>query len=443
MGRGGPRSRFPRDMLSYKFFLLLPYVVQFLLPLILWRSPRNIVFILQIPMFLTAYPGGVFFLMDEVVSELDIPPENIFYLIMLLSLGTYFYVLTYIYNFKKSSKVEKWAINKVNYINAKPIAEKNTIVLMVFSLAFLTILFYAYSFMKMGFVPMFTEEPMLAKFFAEKYQETYRPVAHYFRMAVNLTGIITPLLVIYLFIKKNIVLKLVDILLLLAIFIFAILTMRRGIIAWSLLYLLLLYAVFYRNGKYIKYAVAFYIIIFMFGSMLNNIFGYVIGSADEIRLTSIFRGTPDIFDLLWFWDSFLKTNYEFSYGRTIYGGLIPYHYEWNPSVLSKLVIGADPALAGSGGFRLPFQVEGYYTFGVAGTILWSIFCGYIDSLELKISKYAILNRTGNFYSFFFAMLLINTVIMAGRNMLGMRIDTVFIIFINSIILFSLFYRLKL
>ncbi|PMP87542.1 MAG: hypothetical protein C0173_08785 [Desulfurella sp.] len=204
---------------------------------------------------------------------------------------------------------------------------------------------------------------------------------------------------------------------------------------------MLLFSIFYKNGKYAVRFIIFYLIIFIFGSSFNSLLLYFMGLTNNLNIKSIVYGVPDIEDLLYFWNCFITKNYEFSYGKTIYGGLIPYHYKWNISVVTKLVIGAS-ANAPSGGYRLPVQVEGYIAFGIFGTIVWSIVYGLINGIHLRLTKFAISQIKDNFLKLYISIFLIELFNMLLNFFINMQIDVLFSIFIYYFIIFVV-VKLKL
>jgi hypothetical protein len=424
--------------LTYKILLAIPYLTQLLVLYILWPSSKNIIFYRLLPFYVFAYAGVPFFLTDDSIVTYRLNGDNIVSLITILSIGTVFYIGSLIYNYKYYNKLEIWVINKIDNINLKPLNEFR-VSLMILLLAVSAIIFYIYSYSKMGFIPLMADDWMMAKYFGGEYQETYRGVAHFFRTALNLYSITTPFLIIYLFSGKNKLFKSFVFILLVMIMSLTLLTMRRGNLAEPLILMTLLFSVYYKNGKYLIFTICCYFLIFALGSSANELIYYFQGESNTIDISVILTGVPDITDLLWFWDRFIYDKYDFSYGKTIYGGLIPYHYDWNPAVLTKLVIGADKTV-GSGGFRIPFQVEGYYTFGVVGTIIWSLYAGYVDALQLKLYKYAIINITNGFYRFYLTIFFINITILIARNLICMNIDSLVIIVVGLFIIKNMFYK---
>jgi oligosaccharide repeat unit polymerase len=424
----------------YKCLIFISLFLPFIIKFILWPSKKNIIFIQSIPFFLIAYTGGILFLFDEAIQKHSVSEENIFYLSVIMLIGSLFYTLSFLIAFKSKISIDRYIKSKIKKIYSIFNTSFNyyfyKLKLVITILSILAIILYIFSYKKMGFVPMFAENPFAAKYFAGEYQDKYRPVAHFFRSALNISTIVVPFLLLIIFTSKKILLKIFYGLIFLTLIVLTFLSLRRGPIAEPIIFLLLLFFVYYKNGKYALYFIVFYLIIFIVGAGFNELFFYFLGLKDNIDIISIVRGVPDISDLLWFWDSFMKTHYEFSYGRTIYGGLVPYHYDWNPSVLTKLVIGAGKNVA-TGGFRLPFQIEGYIAFGIMGTILWSIIFGFINGIYLKLIKTVISEIKDSFIKLYIAIFLINFIYTILNFTIKMQIDKLFFIVICSFIIFVL------
>jgi oligosaccharide repeat unit polymerase len=426
--------------ITYKLLLVTPYLIQLLILYLLWPSSKNIIFIKQLPFYTLAYFGGAFFLTNDAIFDYSLNNDNIELLIIIMMIGTICYISSIIINYKRAGKLDIFIIRKIDNINVKVI-NKSRVSIIIASLSLVGILFYIYSYTTMGFTPFLADDWMMAKYFGGEYQETYRGVAHFYRIALNLYTITAPFLIIYLLTKGNILSKIIYAILLISITFLTLLSLRRGLIAEPIILLILLFFIFYKNGKYLFITICCYFIIFAVGSSLNVLYYFIQGKLSTIDISAILEGVPDITDLLWFWDRFIGDKYGFSYGKTIYGGLIPYHYDWNPSVLTKLVIGADKNV-GSGGFRLPFQVEGYYTFGVVGTIIWSLYAGYVDALQLKLFRYTILSAKNSFYRFYITIFFINIIVLIAKNLICMNIDSLFVIVVGLFIIKNIFYRDK-
>jgi hypothetical protein len=110
---------------------------------------------------------------------------------------------------------------------------------------------------------------------------------------------------------------------------------------------------------------------------------------------NIAAGSPDISDQLGWLNGFLRGEY-FSYGRTIFGGLVPGNYQWNPSVwtLSYDDIGLDISDMGTGGLRLTPAEWGYANFGWFGVAVIPLVSGILNGFMLLYLKKAegVLNR---------------------------------------------------
>lgn len=380
------------------------------------------------------YVGGIFFLLNDFPHAFD--ADNIIHLLVILCLGSLAYCFFFYAAFISNSFIDK-KIMTLQIIILDKIREPTLdFKVVIISLSSMAIIFYLYSYISMGFVPMFADDPMSAKFFAQSYQDTYRPVAHYFRIALNLSSLLFPFLIILTFLDDEKSNKLIFALLFVCLTILTVLTLRRGMIASAIMNMLLCFALYYKRGKFMVLMIIFYFLVYSMGSISNSLFLYFLGMTEEINLLSVFWGMPDVVDLCEFWDSFITSNYEYSMGRTIFGGMVPYHYDWNPAVVTKLVIGASPDTP-SGGFRLPFQVEGYYTFGILGVFLWSSFYGVVGGLYLKYIKHIIDNdRMEHFLQFFVLIFFTNMIFSIGIFLIKMQIDQLFNICVAALIILS-------
>ena len=435
-------------MFFIKASILLSYVIVIGLHFMLWKSKNNIVLILELPKFLIAYVGGTFFLFDETIDLRGINKSNLVDLAAIMLLGSLIYAFGYLVGFNIKSGIKKRfyiAIRKFSQVSSGDLLYKNSVwVHVTLTFSVLCIVFYLYSFQVMGFIPMFADNPFAAKYMAGEYQERYRPVAHFYRLALVLSAFTVPLL-LGLSIWMRGVKKILPMLLLALILSLTILTLRRGLIATPALFFLLLYFVWYRNGKYVIIFTATWLLIWVLGSSINSIIAtYIFGSSDSFKWISVVKGMPDIADLLWFWNEFIETQYPMSYGKTIYGGLIPYHYDWNPSVMTKLVVGSGKNVA-TGGFRLPFQVEGYYTFGWLGVVLWSFYYGVIGGIYLKLMRFVVESNymSMRFVNFFFAIMLVVLVDMILHSLIKLQISAVVNAIMIAFILWLVFKRFNL
>lgn len=424
-------------MIEYQVILFLSFLIPFLIKFILWPSKKNIMFIQEIPFFILANLGGCVYLFDYSINKHSLNTDNIEGLVYLMLIGSLLYTLAFYLGFKSKLKIKNSIYIKIKKLVYKIDLRYNLMIKkMHFLIAFLSIIaiiFFIYSYFVMGFTPMFAKNPLEAKYFAGIYQEQYLPVAYYFRIALNISIMVNPFLIIFIF-NSHSYMKYFYVILFVLIFILVLLSLRRSSLAASIISMIFIFVIYYKNSKYILHFSVIYFLIFIAGSATTAILFYFIGLNDDFDIIAIVKGVPDVSDLLWFWDSFIKNNYEFSYGRTIYGGLVPHHYDWNPSVVTKLVIGAGKNIA-TGGFRLPFQLDGYIAFGILGTIIWSIYNGLIEGIYLKSMKIIFEIKINSFLKLYFLYFFITFIYTILMFLIEMRIDNIVIIFLSFILLF--------
>ena len=86
---------------------------------------------------------------------------------------------------------------------------------------------------------------------------------------------------------------------------------------------------------------------------------------------------------------FFNKDPTWTYGRTVLGGLIPGHYQWNPAIYTLNVVnpGEDATTLVSGGLRLPAPIWGYVSFQWFGVIIFCFLSGFFKGILLKFTKY--------------------------------------------------------
>ena len=263
------------------------------------------------------------------------------------------------------------------------------------------------SFAIMGFVPLFARNPLMAKFLRGAYQQSYRTVAIPFRTSYFTIVTLWPILFILWYRTRRL-----SHLLLLAISWAAIaVTLTRGPMGAGFLLAVGLIAASKGRGTTIGY------VLFVLGS-------YVLGSLalglllDNQGLTSLYAngfvnritsGAPDLPDALNFLGAFLS-HPSFTYGRTFIGGLVPYHYRWNPMVWSLQVLTGMDSIENivSGGLRLPVPLMGYTAFGYPGVITVSFFSGLFMGYGTRFAQRYV--RGGSLVRAAVAISLYNTVV---------------------------------
>lgn len=419
------------EFITAQIIMLLAFTIMFITPFLAWPSLKNFPFYISIPHFLFSTVGGIFLLLPETLSGLAIIPGNLFFLSLLMLAGSIFYSAAFAAGFVSRMPLKEKCLGFASGWTGSSGSAlyRDRLELVILGLGLTSILLFLVSFSIMGFIPLFTDDPMSAKFMAGKFQEPYRPAAPFYRLALLLVPTVIPFLGIFL-IDRRFRLKPLYIILSAALLVLTFFTMRRGILAWPLVSLALVYFIYYKNSRLLPYFLVLYLLIFGFGSAANDI---IMHGRFDLRATV--AGVPDIADLAWFFDRFEKNDYPLALGRTIFGGLIPYQYDWNPAVVTKLVIGASRT-APTGGFRLPIQVWGYINFGAAGVLIWSVISGFLGGFSLSLTK-SVMNdpaRRSSLLELFLALFALNIVTSIAGNILSWSLDLVSSLFISLAVL---------
>ncbi|MFD1256133.1 O-antigen polymerase [Mucilaginibacter terrae] len=254
-------------------------------------------------------------------------------------------------------------------------------------LLIISIILLSLSYLGMGFVPAFAADPLLAKFFRGPYQAPYMRVAVLFRSSFYILSTIIPIAAIAWYQTKS---KFFLLAILTAVFLMALSLSRSP--AFSGLVLAFATVMSFKGKFHFRVLLLAIVGIYVFSS----IFYYLIGARelDYSRFNTkhpyweiIASGSSDIDDQLQFVEKFIQKP-TWTYGRTMVGGLIPGHYEWNPSVytLNVLASGEDLNEIISGGLRLPVALWGYVSFGWVGVVIFSLISGFLYGYFLKYVK---------------------------------------------------------
>jgi oligosaccharide repeat unit polymerase len=262
-------------------------------------------------------------------------------------------------------------------------------------------------FIMMGYVPMFAADPLAAKFFRNQYQVPFY-TSIIFRSSFYVLSTITPIsLMCWWTDKKNVFLIVAT----MAAVGLMMLSLARGPAFTGILYALMIILCFKSR---LSFVIAIVLLVVIYSS--SSVFYYLIGVKDIASLANNFKddhilwrvmssGTTDIMEQLDFLDHF-QDNPIWTYGRTIYGGLIPSPYEWNPSVytLRVLIPGEDVTTLITGGVRLPAPIWGYVSFQWPGVILFCFLSGFIKGVIVRYLKTWILKYKSVLMASVFLML---------------------------------------
>jgi hypothetical protein len=274
------------------------------------------------------------------------------------------------------------------FLNLETYKERIVKITRLFILAGITGLSCGY--LLMGFVPAFAADPVAAKFFRGAYQVPFYVSIIYYSSYFILTTV-TPIAIIiwYNDKKKNLFLFYA-----IAAIILMVVSLSRGP-AFSGVVLAIAIIMSFKSKRMFWLLLVVLISIYL----LSSVFYFVVGVKDFADVGTNFKddhlfwrvaaaGTIDIQDQLNFLEFFNKDPI-WTYGRTIVGGLVPGHYEWNPAVYTLRVTnpGEDINTIISGGLRLSAPMWGYVSFQWIGVGLFCFLSGFIKGLFLKFTKY--------------------------------------------------------
>ncbi len=421
------------SVLFLQITLIVTLSAQVFLYFIYWPSWRNLVVIERLPITLIAFIAGSIFLVEPAIKLRAVTEEHVRSLTLAMMIG----VVPLFLGFHLAAK-ERTVIPLFLSHLQKNVFEKTTgiapmVWLAVTFMCLLSIALYLYAYRGMGFIPAFAEDPIAAKYLAGEYFDRYKAYAAPYRLAMALYLVTFPFLIILLFSSRN-PRRFLLLLVVIPLMVLTLFTLRRSLIAFPILSTLLILAVHFRGGRYTMPAAILYLFVFAFGSAVNDIAYYLLGIKDDLNLLSIVAGAPDMADLLWFWQAWMDGNAEHSLGRTIFGGLVPFHYEWKPAVVTKHVIGAE-STAVSGGFRLPPIVWGYVSYGFPGAVLWGFHQGLVAGLWLRMMRAVLEPQTLSLTMRFTGIIFAQIVQAWFQMILAMNLDGLVILVVQSVLLF--------
>lgn len=253
------------------------------------------------------------------------------------------------------------------------------------------------AYVVMGFVPLFASNPLLARQFRGEYQEPYYRVAVLFRLSFFVISTTMPVMLLAAWEHKSKYMFITAFLGAAALF----LSLSRSSMATGALFFVGVLAASQRSRAPIRWYILTVIGLFPLASVLFYWVGIFLKVDALVNMyngsvfENIAAGSPDISDQLKWLNGFLRGEY-FSYGRTIFGGLIPGNYAWNPAVwtISYDDVGVDVSEMGTGGLRLTPAEWGYANFGWFGVVVLPLISGILNGFMLLYLKKAegVLNR---------------------------------------------------
>jgi len=353
---------------------------------IIWPSKQNILAHIKLGFVFTSIIIPV--LLADVLKEFD---ENLVTRFSYISIiSAIFYLLGILYGFYfkipfQKSIIGELILKRIHHEEVVNFISKYTPSIAIFGILLIFLCFAAF-----GFIPAFSENPFQAKFFRGEYKAAYQPFAVPYRLAYQLISICSVILLATFFIKN----RKFYLYLSFVCFIVLLLTLTRGPAAYALILFFACLSIYYK--KWFPIFIIFVSIIYPLGSL----FYWFLGNIFDIKqLSSIYNGyniwesiaagSPDVPDQINFLKGFEGLGSPLSFGKTFFGGLVPYNYFWNPSVYSLYIVNngsADISTLSSGGVRVGLPLWGYSSFGWIGVILVSFLSGTIWGISTKYIK---------------------------------------------------------
>lgn len=241
----------------------------------------------------------------------------------------------------------------------------------------------------MGGLPLFTDDPLSAKYIKGDIKERYDQVSVLYRLGTGILTVLPPISLAMAVHDKArrgmwVVLTGVSYFLMVA-------TLQRGPMAEGLLIVLGILLIWRRRyllagllmiGSYIV-GTLFYLLLDLVGLGVNGS-GAPRANAPDL-LSQIASTAPDVTDTLSFLTAWIRQGEPLTLGRTMWGGLVPGQFEWNPAVWSLVTqnYGANINDIRSGGLRLPLPVWGAANFGEFGLIALPLVVGIVSGFLVR------------------------------------------------------------
>ncbi len=401
-------------------FILVSIAYQsifYLLPFVLWPNRRNILAILPIPTFLIAHVIGTGIFESQAKDLFKINQSSIDEYTLILLVGCIVTLPAFLAGFYiKSDAIS--LIHKLA-LSLRPRLSEFLKGNIITASALLCAALFIYAYVKIGFAPLLTEKPEVARFFADEYEAAYRPYAAIFRLSLVLSKVFIFILLVRILNK----LRFLDVVLVVVLTFLLALSLRRGLIFSSLILVILSY--FSCNRKHLFWpVVSLYTIFTGVGSAVFTLASLLSSSSTDVDagnfLSILISGLPDVRDSLWFIDSWLTRGWRPTDGLSIIGGLFPEQFPYNPSIISKLVIGSK-ANAATGGFRLDLATLGYIAFSWQGVVLFSALYGYLSGAMLRVYK-TVVSQVENVQEFLIWTFLFQELFGLTNFIFNMKID---------------------
>jgi hypothetical protein len=257
------------------------------------------------------------------------------------------------------------------------------------------------SFIIMGFVPMFADDPLQAKYFQGEYRAGYLRAVAIFRPSFFALISYLPLLVVVVTRER----KCLYIFLLLAGVIAIVGCLNRSEIGMPLLAGTGIIVAAKRSRPAFVTYLAMVVLVITLGTLANYFlkvyFALNTGNFDSGEQISelVAVGAPDVSEGLRFFDNF-EEHEHYTYGAQFVGGLIPFQFltlkwipleRWNPGLWAQgVLLGTDDQdivrNSGGGGLRIAVPISGYAAFGWFGAALMSMVAGFLTGYLVRFAR---------------------------------------------------------
>lgn len=413
--------------LSWMGFALLLVGTTKMLSFFVFPSIRNVPFILSIPFVAIAVGWGAFWWTEQYISAKGLNQGTAESFLMILAIGSAVTCLAAVATVRALAAPRGYAV--FNGLLVDDVNRGAGLMLVIAAMLMLAgaAAFIGAFYLLTGIVPAFAENPLVAKYFGGEYTARAAPYMPLFRggMVLYQVGVLVGILLLPSRANVGRVMMFLLLALLGCAAVLALLSLRRGVAAQPILEGLLILLVIRGRLGWVIVGVAAYLLVFTFGSAVNQILFYMLGLRTEVGLDAIIKGLSDIYDLWWFMDAYDKASPEPTMGMTVFGGLIPYDFQWNPANYTKWVIGAD-LNTGSGGFRLPMAVWGYDAFRYPGLVLWSAVDGFTIVVQAFLFR-LVAEKGGSRYVLAINIITYKAVFLICNNLLQWKIDDLLVI----------------
>lgn len=413
--------------LSWMGFALILIGTSKLLTFFVWPSIRNVPFVLSIPFVVIAVGWGAFYYTSQYIASMGLNQGAAELFIMILSIGAGVTCLAAVATIRSLTAPRGLAM--LNGLLVDNVNRGAGLLLAIAAMLMLSGAVVAIGgfYLLSGIVPAFAANPLVAKYFAGEYTARAAPYMPLFRGGMVLYQVGALVGVLLLSGRANIgrIMLILLVVLLGCAALLAMLSLRRGVAAQPIIEGLMILLLVRGRIGWVCIGVAVYLIAFTFGSAANQILLYALGVKNEVGFDAIIKGLSDVHDIWWFMDAYHKAEPPETMGMTVFGGLVPYDFPYNPGNYTKWMIGAD-LNTGSGGFRLPMSVWGYDAFGYPGLVLWSTVEGFTVVVQALLFR-LVAEKGGGRYVLAINIITYKAVFTICSNLLQWKIDDVLVI----------------